>query len=231
LQDLAVIAFSSMHHFHKGSGNMDEKRAKQGRGNEETPGAISRRDFLKGMGTGAIVSSITLSPASVTEAAEAGVPPAVSEAWIQLTVNEEVHRVKVKSHWTLLDVLRKEIGLTGTKRSCDRGSCGSCTVIMDGSVVYACSRLAIEADNRKIVTIEGLGQGDKLHPIQEAFVEHDGMQCGFCTPGQVLSVKALLDKNARPTAAEMKEALSGNLCRCSAYPKILKSAMAAAQKR
>ena len=230
MQDLAVIALVPCITF-IGSGNMEEKRAKQGKANEDKPGAVSRRDFLKGMGTGAIVSSITLSPTSVSEAAEAAPPPALNEAWVQLTVNDQVHRVKVKSHWTLLDVLRKEIGLTGTKRSCDRGNCGTCTVIIDGKAVYACSHLAIEADNKKILTIEGLAQGERLHPIQEAFVEHDGLQCGFCTSGQILSVKALLDKNTRPTVEQMKEALSGNLCRCSAYPKILKSAMAAAQKK
>ena len=191
---------------------------------------ISRRTFLKGMGTTAIATSITISPLSLPSITDAAPPPAVREAWIQLNVNDKTHRLKVKSHWTLLDVLRKEIGLTGTKKFCDRGSCGACTVLMDGKSVYACSRLAIEADNKKIVTIEGLLKQGKLHPIQEAFFEHDGLQCGFCTSGQIMSVKALLDKNPRPTQDEIKEGLSGNICRCSAYPKILKSAMAAAQK-
>lgn len=209
---------------------MDKKRATEYKAPDEKAGGVSRRDFLKGMGTGAIVSSITLSPPSV-EAATPAAPAAVTETWIQLNVNDNVHRVKVKSHWTLLDVLRKEIGLTGTKRSCDRGNCGACTVIMDGKSVYACSRLAVEADNRKILTIEGLAQGESLHPIQEAFVEHDGLQCGFCTSGQIMSTKALLDQNAHPTVDQIKEGLSGNICRCSAYPKILQSAMAAAQKR
>jgi xanthine dehydrogenase YagT iron-sulfur-binding subunit len=195
---------------------------------EEEKPKISRRDFLKGVGTSAVATSITLSPPSL--AADAPPPAAISDAWIQLTVNDKLHRVKVKSHWTLLDVLRKEIGLTGTKRACDRGNCGACTVIMDGKTVYSCSRLAIEADGKKILTIEGLAQGEKLHPIQEAFVEHDGMQCGFCTSGQIMSTKALLDKTPRPTADQIKEGLSGNLCRCSAYPKILQSAMAAARK-
>jgi len=206
------------------------KKPKEDKEKGENSLKISRRDFLKGMGTSAIATAITTSPLSLPSIADAAPPPAVREAWIQLSVNEETHRLKVKSHWTLLDVLRKEIGLTGPKKFCDRGSCGACTVIMDGKAVYACSRLAIEADNKKILTIEGLLQGGKLHPIQEAFLEHDGMQCGFCTSGQVMSVKALLDKNPRPTREEIKEGLSGNICRCSAYPKILKSAMAAAQK-
>ena len=206
------------------------KKPKEDKEKGKNPLNISRRDFLKGMGTSAIATAITTTPLSLPSIADAAPPPAVREAWIQLSVNEETHRLKVKSHWTLLDVLRKEIGLTGPKKFCDRGSCGACTVIMDGKAVYACSRLAIEADNKKILTIEGLLQGGKLHPIQEAFLEHDGMQCGFCTSGQVMSVKALLDKNPRPTQEEIKEGLAGNICRCSAYPKILKSAMAAAQR-
>jgi aerobic-type carbon monoxide dehydrogenase small subunit (CoxS/CutS family) len=207
-----------------------EKKPKEDKEKGKNPLNISRRDFLKGMGTSAIATSIATSPLALPSTADAAPPPAVREAYIQLNVNEKTHRLKVKAHWTLLDVLRKEIGLTGTKKSCDRGSCGACTIIMDGKAVYACSRLAIEADKKKILTIEGLLQGGKLHPIQEAFLEHDGMQCGFCTSGQIVSVKALLDKNPRPTQEEIKEGLSGNVCRCSAYPKILKSAMAAAQK-
>jgi len=206
-----------------------EKKAKTDKEKGKNPPTISRRDFLKGVGTSAIAASIT-TPLSLPSIAEAAPPPAVREAWIQLNVNDKTYRLKVKSHWTLLDVLRKEIGLTGTRKFCDRGSCGACTVIMDGKSVYACSRLAIEADKKKILTIEGLLQEGKLHPIQEAFLEHDGMQCGFCTSGQIMSVKALLDKNPRPTREEIKEGLAGNICRCSAYPKILKSAMAAAQR-
>ena len=207
-----------------------EKKPKEDKEKGKNPLDISRRDFLKGMGTSAIATSIAASPLSLPSAAEAAPPPAVREAYIQLNVNDKTRRVKVKAHWTLLDVLRKEMGLTGTKKFCDRGSCGACTVIMDGKAVYACSRLAIEADNKKILTVEGLLQGGKLHPIQEAFLEHDGLQCGFCTSGQIMSVKALLDKNPRPSQEDIKEGLSGNICRCSAYPKILKSAMAAAQR-
>ncbi len=210
--------------------DQQDKTPKEDKEKGENPFHISRRSFLKGMGTTAIATSLTISPLPLPSLADAAPPPAVREAWIQLTVNDKTHRLKVKSHWTLLDVLRKEIGLTGTKKLCDRGSCGACTVVMDGKAVYACSRLAIEADNKKILTIEGLLQAGKLHPIQEAFLEHDGMQCGFCTSGQIMSVKALLDKTPRPTPDQIKEGLSGNLCRCSAYPKILQSAMAAAQR-
>ena len=208
----------------KGKETKEEKRK---RGN---PIKVSRRAFLKGMGTSAVVATLTTSPLPLSPLAEAALPQGVKEAVIQLNVNDRLYRLKVKSHWTLLEVLRKELGLTGTRRFCDRGSCGACTVIMEGKTIYACSRLAVEADGKKIITIEGLSDGEKLHPIQEAFVKHDGMQCGFCTSGMVLSVKALLDKNPRPNSDEIKEGLSGNICRCSAYPKILKSAMAAAQK-
>ena len=210
---------------------MDER---QGKPKEEkkkkiAPLKVSRRTFLKGMGTSALVTTMA-GPFPLPHEAEAALPQGVKEAFIQLNVNDNIYRLKVKSHWTLLEVLRKELGLTGTKRSCDRGSCGACTVILEGKAIYACSLLAMEADQKRITTIEGLVEGEKLHPIQEAFVKHDGMQCGFCTPGVVMSVKALLDKNPRPSSAEMKEALSGNICRCSAYPKILASAMAATQK-
>jgi aerobic-type carbon monoxide dehydrogenase small subunit (CoxS/CutS family) len=208
---------------------MGEKEKKPKEKKSRIPLKVSRRDFLKGMGTTAVAATLTAGALPLPEA-EATLPAGVKEALIQLTVNGQVHRVKVKSHWTLLEVLRRELGLTGAKRFCDRGSCGACTVIMEDKAIYACSRLAIEADGKKITTIEGLSDGEKLHPIQEAFVEHDGLQCGFCTSGQILSVKAFLDKNPRPSRAEMKEALSGNICRCSAYPKILESAMAASQK-
>ena len=191
---------------------------------------VSRRDFLKGMGTTAVAASLTATAFPLPPEAEAALPSGVKEAAIQLNVNGQVHRLRVKSHWTLLEVLRTKLRLTGAKRFCDRGSCGACTVIMEDKAVYACSRLAIEADGKSITTIEGLADGEKLHPIQEAFVQHDGMQCGFCTSGVIMSAKAFLDKNPRPTPAEMKEALSGNICRCSAYTKIIESALAASQK-
>lgn len=207
---------------------MDEQEKKPKPEEDEAP-KVSRRDFLKGVGSGALVTSITL-PAPSAYAAEASAPPALGDSMVTLHVNDRTYRLKVKSHWTLLDVLRKDVGLTGTKKFCDRGSCGACTVVMDGRAVYSCSRLAIEADNRRIVTIEGLLQGEKLHPIQQAFVDNDGLQCGFCTSGQIMATKALLDTNPRPSADQVREGLSGNICRCSAYPKILKSVLAVVQK-
>lgn len=203
-------------------------------GKDEKDGKISskmsRRSFLKGMATGTIAAAVVTLPAPSIPEAEAAVPAGVKEALIQLDVNGKAYRVKVKSHWTLLDVLRREIGLTGTKKACDHGNCGACTVIVDGKATYACSLLAITMEGKKIVTVEGLKEGEKLHPIQKAFSEHGGYQCGYCTPGQMMSAKALLDKNPKPTTDEVRLALSGNLCRCGAYPKIIESVLAAASK-
>jgi aerobic-type carbon monoxide dehydrogenase small subunit (CoxS/CutS family) len=160
-----------------------------------------------------------------------GAPPTgVKEAIVQLQINSTSYRLKVKSHWTLLDVLRREIGLTGTKKACNRSSCGACTVIVDGQTAYACSLLAIEMEGKKITTVEGLAAGDKLDPIQQAFSEYGGYQCGYCTSGQMLSAKALLDKKPRPDRNEVREALAGNICRCGAYPKIVESVLGAAAK-
>ncbi len=193
------------------------------------PSKVSRRGFLKGMGAGAIAATMTSLPMpSVTEAV--ALPVGLKEAVIQLNVNDRVFRLKVKSNWTLLEVLRRELGLTGTKKSCDRGSCGACTVIVDGKAVYACSLLAISMEGKKILTIEGLADGQKLNPVQRAFSTHGGYQCGFCTSGQIMAAKALLDKNPNPTEKEVRAGLAGNICRCSAYPKIIESVLAAGVK-
>jgi aerobic-type carbon monoxide dehydrogenase small subunit (CoxS/CutS family) len=190
---------------------------------------VSRRGFLKGMGAGAIATTMTSLPMP-SMAGAAALPVGLKEAVIQLNVNDRVYRLKVKSNWTLLEVLRRELGLTGTKKSCDRGSCGACTVIVDGKAVYACSLLAISMEGKKILTIEGLADGEKLHPIQKAFSTHGGYQCGFCTSGQMMAAKALLDKNPNPTEKEVRAGLSGNICRCAAYPKIIESVLAASVK-
>jgi xanthine dehydrogenase YagT iron-sulfur-binding subunit len=152
-----------------------------------------------------------------------------SKVPIRLIVNGKEHGVYVEPRRTLLDALRKDCGLTGTKKSCDEGTCGACTVLLDGKPIYACMALAIECEGKSIETIEGLKKNGKLHPIQQAFIEQDGLQCGFCTPGQVMSVKALLDTNPRPTVEEIKRALTGNLCRCGAYPKIIKATQRASE--
>ncbi len=148
---------------------------------------------------------------------------------ITLIVNGETREVLVEPRRTLLDALRKDLGLTGAKKACDEGTCGACTVLLDGKPIYACMALALECEGRAIETIEGLARNGKLHPIQQAFIEEDALQCGFCTPGQIMSVKALLNENPKPTLEDVKRALSGNLCRCGAYPKIFKAALRAAK--
>jgi aerobic-type carbon monoxide dehydrogenase small subunit (CoxS/CutS family) len=151
------------------------------------------------------------------------------KAPIRLIVNGRKREIYVEPRRTLLDALRKDLGLTGTKKGCDEGTCGACTVILDGKAIYSCMVLAIECDGRSIETVEGLEREGQLHPIQRAFIDSDGLQCGFCTPGQIMSVKALLDKNPKPTLEELHHALAGNLCRCGAYPKIIKAALRAAE--
>jgi carbon-monoxide dehydrogenase small subunit len=141
----------------------------------------------------------------------------------KLRVNGELFEIETHAHRTLLDVLRDELNLTGTKKGCDRGECGACTVIIDGDPVNSCLVLIPDADQKEIQTIEGLVRDGNLHPLQKAFVNHGAIQCGFCTPGMILAAKALLDKNPRPTPLEMKEAVSGNLCRCTGYAKILEA--------
>jgi len=151
------------------------------------------------------------------------------EALIEFQVNQVSYRITVRPSATLLDVLRQDLGLKGTKRGCDQGHCGACTVILDGKAVHACLLLAVEAHGKKITTIEGLSTGDRLHPLQEAFVDEGAIQCGFCTPGMILSAKALLDEVQEPSEEEIREALSGNLCRCTGYVKIVKAVQRAAQ--
>lgn len=147
-----------------------------------------------------------------------------------MTVNGEVVEVAIEPAAMLIDVLRGELGLTGTKESCGRGECGACTVLLDGTAVTSCITPAMKAMHREVVTIEGLGRPGKLHPVQEAFVEYGAVQCGFCTPGMILSAKALLDENPNPTEEEVRVGLSGNLCRCTGYVKIVEAVLAAGER-
>ncbi len=192
---------------------------------------VSRREFLKG---GALATAALSSGVLAVEPAEAGrVLEDISldprRSIVQLQVNGVPYRVEVPNRTTLLRLLREELKLTGTKMGCDRAQCGACTVVLNGRSVYSCTTLALEASGGEVLTIEGLAKGDKLHPIQQAFVEHSGFQCGFCTPGQIMSTKALLDRKPNPTQDEARRALAGNLCRCAAYKRILESVMAAAR--
>ncbi|GAB6154896.1 (2Fe-2S)-binding protein [Desulfosporosinus burensis] len=149
---------------------------------------------------------------------------------IVLNVNNQEYEVLVKPQQTLLEVLRETVGLTGTKSGCNEGSCGACTVLVDNKPTLACSTLAIAAEGKEIMTIEGLaGDDGKLHPVQQSFVENGAIQCGFCTPGMVLSAKSLLDRISKPNEEEIKEALGGNLCRCTGYTKIIKAVKLAAE--
>ena len=147
-----------------------------------------------------------------------------------LTVNDERFELEVPANRTLLDVLRDELGLTGTKQGCGNGECGACTVLLEGEPVNACLILAVQADGKSVVTVEGLSKDGGIHPIQEAFINHGAIQCGFCTPGMVLSVKALLDRNPEPKELEIREALTGNFCRCTGYQKIVEAVQSLAGK-
>jgi len=147
---------------------------------------------------------------------------------IVLSVNGTGHALALEPRRTLLDAIRHDLGLTGTKKVCDMGDCGACTVLVDGRAVYACLLLAVDCAGRRVTTIEGLG-GERLDPVQEAFVRADALQCGFCTPGQIMSLRALLDGTAEPTDAEILRAVSGNLCRCGAYANILRAGRLAAE--
>jgi carbon-monoxide dehydrogenase small subunit len=131
---------------------------------------------------------------------------------------------------TLAEFLREEMDLTGTKVGCNRGECGSCTVIIDGAALYSCTMLAVEAEGKSVLTIEGLTPDGSLHPLQEAFIEHDALQCGYCTPGMILSVKALLDRNPRPTELEVRTAIDGNLCRCGSIPNVIEAVLNVSRK-
>jgi aerobic-type carbon monoxide dehydrogenase small subunit (CoxS/CutS family) len=197
-------------------------------GNSRT--GVTRRDFIKGMGTGALGTAVLPPLLGQTIATRKGRVPVYDRKTIALTVNGRKVSLEVGANETLLDVLRDRLDLTGAKRVCDRGECGGCTVHLDGQPVYACMVLAVRTDGRTVKTVEGLADGDKLHPVQEAFIEKDGYQCGYCTPGFLMTTSAFLEKNPAPTLDEIKQALSGNLCRCGNYAKIYGAVDAAAKK-
>ncbi len=193
-------------------------------------GDLTRRDFLEGSGAALVVAGVPrLGSAEVEDGGvSTQVLEAVPQTAIRVTVNGTEHRVEVEDRWTLNEFLRDHVGLTGSKIGCNRGECGACTVLVDGEPVYSCSTLAVWADGRTIVTVEGLERGGDVSPLQQAFMDHNAPQCGFCTPGQLMTATALLDRNPRPTVDETREAMVGNLCRCSNYNAIVEAVLAAA---
>jgi aerobic-type carbon monoxide dehydrogenase small subunit (CoxS/CutS family) len=193
---------------------------------------ISRRTFVEGTSAGLVVAAAVPAIEAQQKAPAAVVPspaadPSVPRTTIRLNVNGVNRRVEVEDRWTLVELLRDHLHLTGTKIGCDRGECGACTVLVDGTPLYSCSQLAVWMDGRSIQTVEGLAKNGKLDPLQEAFIEHDAPQCGYCTSGQLMIAKALLMKNAHPTRDEVRTAMTGNLCRCSNYNHYVEAVMAA----
>jgi xanthine dehydrogenase YagT iron-sulfur-binding subunit len=193
---------------------------------------LSRRKFLKtaGMASGAVAVGLFVKPAPRAKATAAKHQPlGPGQVEVRLDVNGKVHVLNLEPRVTLVEALRERLNLTGTKRTCDHGECGACTVLLDGRAVCSCMTLAVNAQGKKIITIEGLAQGKLLGRLQKAFVEHDALQCGFCTPGMIMSLKALLDQHPRATSAQIRAAIAGNYCRCGALPNILKAASAVAR--
>lgn len=196
---------------------------------EHSESTVSRRAFLKGGAAATSALSAALIPASTEAQLPLAKEPDARRTTIDLKVNGVAYRKEVPNNTSLVQFLREDLKLTGTKIGCDRGMCGACTVIVNGRNVYSCITAAVEVSGAEVLTIEGLGTADKLHPIQQAFLEKSGYQCGFCTSGQIMSTKALLDKMPRPTEDEARLMMSGNLCRCSAYKRILESVMTASR--
>ena len=184
----------------------------------------TRRDFLK---QSSVLSAIALTPAPIVKAAEDKWDEKIADALEKVTVNLEVngvtHSVKVDPRVTLLDLLREHLDLTGSKKGCDRGQCGACTVHVNGVRINSCLSLAVTNEGKKITTIEGLADGDHLHPMQEAFIKHDGFQCGYCTSGQIMSAVALVKEGRTQSREQISEFMSGNICRCGAYSNIVKA--------
>jgi xanthine dehydrogenase YagT iron-sulfur-binding subunit len=193
---------------------------------DEPKGGLTRRDLVRGTFVGAIAAGIAPVVPAETKG-EIGPGPAP----LELLVNGKVHRLSLEPRVTLVDALREEIGLTGTKVVCGRGACGACTVLLDGETVCSCLVLAHEAAGRPIQTIEGLAAGGRLSPLQEAFVAADALQCGFCTSGMIMSCQSLLESNPAPSRAEIREAVAGNLCRCGTYPHVFDAVERAAGTR
>jgi len=189
---------------------------------EQQPQENPRRNFLKQT---SLLTAVALTPGVAVKAAENHFDEKVAAAFeklpVNLTVNGTAHKLSIEPRVTLLDLLREQLHLTGTKKGCDYGQCGACTVHVDGHRVNSCLTLAMMVDGKKVTTIEGLAKGDELHPMQEAFIKHDGFQCGYCTPGQIMSAVACIREGHAGSEGEIREYMSGNICRCGAYPNIV----------
>lgn len=197
---------------------------------ELSPLDMSRRGFLKGVGAGAVATGL-VQPSAEKQVADASTKTVGPEgASITLKVNGETRKLTVEPRVTLLDALRNRLDTTGAKKVCDRGTCGACTVLVDGDPMYSCSLLAIEAEGMEITTVEGLGTPDNMSDVQEAFVEHDASQCGFCTPGFIVATTAFVRDNPGATLDEVRTGMGGNLCRCGTYKGITEAAYNLAMK-
>ena len=193
-----------------------------GKDEKKSAFAVNRREFLKSAGVVSAVSAVANPPQA--EAQVAGVRPVgPGEVPVTLMVNGKRLDLKIEPRVTLLDALRMRADLTGNKRVCDRGTCGACTMIVDGRAVYSCSTLAIEVQGKQIRTVDGLANGDRLHPVQQAFCDKDALMCGFCTPGFIMASVALLEKHPSPTPEQIKKGLDGNICRCGTFSRIFEA--------
>jgi len=210
---------------HTPGSESDSSQEKQKRG-------TTRRTFLKsaGMVSATVAGAEMLGGISHAEAEAQASTLGPGKVPLKLRINGEVYAVNIEPRATLAEVLRDDLHMTGTKVVCDRGSCSACTVMLDKTPVCSCMTLAVDVGDRNVTTIEGLARGEELHPVQAAFVEHDALQCGFCTSGMVMSCAALLERNPKPDVEDVKTAISGNICRCATYPKVVDAVLAASQK-
>ncbi|WP_428657549.1 2Fe-2S iron-sulfur cluster-binding protein [Runella sp.] len=195
----------------------------------KTPSS-SRRDFLK---QSSVIAAMAVAPPATVDAVEKGLKEKIvrfEQMPLQVEINGTLQRLKIEPRVTLLDLLREQLHLTGTKKGCDHGQCGACTVHVDGQRVNACLTLAMTTEGAKVTTIEGLAEGEKLHPMQEAFIKYDGFQCGYCTPGQIMSAVACIREGHANTPDEIREYMSGNICRCGAYSNIVEAITEVKQK-
>jgi len=205
---------------------MTEERSCPNSDNDGKSRNESRRDFLK---QSSLLTALAITPQTVLKAAGAKwdeeIAAALEKMPLKIEVNGKLHNLTVEPRATLLDLLREQLQMTGTKKGCDYGQCGACTVHVNGTRVLSCLSLAVMQEGKKVTTIEGLSEGEKLHPMQAAFIKHDGFQCGYCTPGQIMSAVACIREGHADSEAEIREFMSGNICRCGAYPNIVDAIM------